>query len=91
MTTAWIEGVVPSPGRAQKRGREGAEGDAGLRSTVDAASDAVLSAPIGGGLVAEVRGENHVNSREEAGVSASGLVERASPRTLWLALLYRAD
>lgn len=55
-----------------------------LRSAVTL--DATFSLPLGRGLALSLRGENIINSRIEAGVSATGVIERASPRTLWLGL-----
>lgn len=48
--------------------------------------DAYLALPITGGLTLEVRGENLFDARVEAGISGADVVERATPRTLWIGL-----
>ncbi len=51
--------------------------------------DATLAVPIAGGFAAEARGENLLDARIEAGNSGNDIVERATPRTLWLGLRWR--
>jgi vitamin B12 transporter len=48
--------------------------------------DGALNLPLTRGLGLSLRAENITNTRIEAGVSATGVIERASPRTLWLGL-----
>jgi len=50
--------------------------------------DATLGAPIARGLTVELRGENIGNARVMAGISGNDIVERATPRTLWITLRY---
>jgi outer membrane receptor protein involved in Fe transport len=50
--------------------------------------DASLRLPVAAGFGIELRGENLADARVEAGISGPGVVERASPRTLWIALRY---
>ncbi len=50
--------------------------------------DGYAALPIAAGFVAELRGENLFDARVEAGVTGAGVVERATPRTLWLGLRY---
>lgn len=50
--------------------------------------DAVASAPVGKGFTVEVRGENLGNKLVEATIGTDGTIERATPRTLWIALKY---
>ncbi len=65
------------------------EDDLNQRRLDDATTvDAVISVPLGGGFSAEARAENLMNTRVEAAISGTGVVEYASPRTLWLALRY---
>jgi len=52
--------------------------------------DATLAVPLVAGFTAELRGENIGNRRIEAGISGAGIVERAAPRTIWIALRYDA-
>lgn len=66
------------------------EDDQNSRELADALTfDAVASLPLTGGLTAEARAENLTDARIEAGISGPGVIERASPRTLWLGLRYR--
>lgn len=48
--------------------------------------DAVASIPLRGRLRLEARGENLTNKRVVAGISGAGVIERATPRTLWIGL-----
>ena len=45
--------------------------------------------PLAAGLAIEARGENLTDERVVAGISGAGIVERATPRTLWLGLRWR--
>ncbi|MGI4730291.1 MAG: TonB-dependent receptor [Janthinobacterium lividum] len=51
--------------------------------------DARVALPVGHGLSVEARGENLFDEVVQAGTSGAGIVERATPRTVWLGLLYR--
>lgn len=55
-----------------------------LRSAVTL--DGVANIPLTRGLSLSLRAENITNTRIEAGVSATGVIERASPRTFWFGL-----
>lgn len=52
--------------------------------------DALGVVPIGRTLAIEVRAENLTNARVVAGISGAGVIERASPRTLWIGLSWRS-
>ena len=61
-----------------------------MRALADALTfDAVIRVPVAKGFAVEARGENLTDARIETGVSGTGIVERASPRTLWIGLSYR--
>jgi vitamin B12 transporter len=65
------------------------EDDQNLRTLDDALTlDARLAAPIAGRLSVEARAENITDTRVEAGISNDGVIERATPRTLWIGLRY---
>ena len=51
--------------------------------------DASAAIPIARGLALEARAENLGNERVVAGITGAGIVERATPRTLWLGLRLR--
>jgi vitamin B12 transporter len=51
--------------------------------------DAFAALPLSRRFAVELRAENLFDARVEAGVGGSGVVERALPRTLWLALRLR--
>jgi vitamin B12 transporter len=51
--------------------------------------DAVAATPLGQGLSVELRGENITDRRVEAAISGDGVIERATPRTLWIGLRYQ--
>ena len=51
--------------------------------------DALAEVPLGHGLAIEARGENLTDKEVIAGISGTGVLERATPRTLWLGLRWR--
>ncbi len=51
--------------------------------------DAVATLPLARAWTVEARAENMFDARVEAGISGNNIVERATPRTLWLGLRYR--
>ena len=66
------------------------EDDANARSLAPATTlDGYLALPITRALSVELRAENLTDARVEAGISGPGVVERATPRTLWLGLRLR--
>ena len=66
------------------------EDDLNARALADSLTfDAVLRVPVAQGFAIEARGENLGDARIETGVSGTGVVERASPRTLWIGFSYR--
>jgi outer membrane receptor protein involved in Fe transport len=52
-------------------------------------AEAVAVVPITPALAIEARGENLTGEEVVAGISGAGIVERATPRTLWLGLRWR--
>ncbi len=48
--------------------------------------DAVAAVPITDRISLSLRGENLTNARVETAVSAAGVIERASPRTIWIGI-----
>jgi outer membrane receptor protein involved in Fe transport len=46
--------------------------------------DATALIPLSHGFAVELRGENVTNTRVEAGISGDDIIERATPRTLWI-------
>lgn len=65
------------------------EDDQNLRVLDDAFTmDAVARVAVAGRFEIELRGENLANARVDAGISGANVVERATPRTLWIGLRY---
>lgn len=63
------------------------EDDSNSRRLNDAVTlDAVAVVPVTDRMSLFVRGENVTNARVETAISASGVIERAAPRTLWVGL-----
>ena len=63
------------------------EDDSNLRRLDDAVTlDAGAEIPLGKRLSLTLRGENLTDTRVEAAISGTGVVERATPRTLWVGL-----
>lgn len=52
--------------------------------------DATVRVPVAAGFSVDARAENLADARVEAGISGPGVIERASPRTLWIGLRYAA-
>jgi vitamin B12 transporter len=58
--------------------------DANIRSLRSAVTfDANASYPITDKLRAQIRGENVFDANVQAGISGNGVIERATPRTIW--------
>ncbi len=65
------------------------EDDGNSRRLADALTfDASAEIPVASRLTLTLRGENLANARVEAAISGAGLIERATPRTLWLGVRY---
>lgn len=63
------------------------EDDSNSRRLNDALTlDAVAVVPVTDRMSLFVRGENVTNSRVETAISATGVIERAAPRTIWVGL-----
>jgi outer membrane receptor protein involved in Fe transport len=63
------------------------EDDSNSRRLSDALTlDAVAVVPVTDRMSLFVRGENVTNARVETAISATGVIERAAPRTLWVGL-----
>lgn len=63
------------------------EDDGNSRKLGDALTlDAAAGIPVTQRLSITLRGENLTNTRVDAGISGAGIVERATPRTLWLGI-----
>jgi vitamin B12 transporter len=68
------------------------EDDSNTRTLAPATTlDGYLSLPLTAALALEARAENLFNERVEAGVSGADLVERATPRTLWIGVRLRGS
>lgn len=87
-TLGWAHGAVSASTTVRYVGAQ-FEDDQNVRSLQDALTlDARLAVTMAPRLTVELRGENLADARIEAGVSADGIVERATPRTLWVGLRY---
>lgn len=66
------------------------EDDLNLQRLPDALTvDAVGVLPLTPALALEARAENMTDERVVAGISSAGIIERGTPRTLWLGLRWR--
>jgi outer membrane receptor protein involved in Fe transport len=52
-------------------------------------ADAYLALPLTRAVAIEARAENVFDERVEAGIAGAGIIERATPRTLWIGLRLR--
>jgi len=65
------------------------EDDQNLRRLAPALTfDATARLPVARGFGVELRAENLADAQVEAGISGANVIERASPRTLWIAFSY---
>jgi outer membrane receptor protein involved in Fe transport len=86
---AWHDGER-SAGLALRYVAKQFEDDQNSRDLSDALTlDASVAWPLGGGFGLVARAENLTDARVEAGISATGIVERATPRTLWAGISYK--
>lgn len=89
-TLAWADADGPSLSATVRHSSSQFDDDQNTRSLApDTTLDARAALPLGRGIAVEVRGENLTDTEVQAGTSGVGIVERATPRTLWLGLLYR--
>lgn len=66
--------------------------DANSRNLADAiTADAMVHHRFGGGLALELRGENLFDTRIEAAISSAGIIEGATPRTIWFGVRWNFD
>ncbi len=67
------------------------EDDQNSRTLDDAVTvDAAVVVPVAAGFSIEARAENLANAQVDATVSGADIVERATPRTLWIGVRYGA-
>jgi len=66
------------------------EDDQNARTLADAVTfDMRVTIPVTSALSIEARGENLTDARVETAITGNGIVERATPRTLWIGFSYR--
>lgn len=83
-TLAWADAGYRVSGTARYVSSQ-YEDDLNARSLRDAVTfDALLAVPVTRRLSVEARGENLANTRVEAGVTGGNVIERATPRTVWI-------
>lgn len=88
-TLAWAEPEGPGASMTLRYVGRQYEDDQNTRVLDDALTlDAAATAPLAKGFALDLRAENIANARVEAGISGANLVERATPRTLWVGLRY---
>ena len=87
-TLGWRKGSAIISGTMRHVARQ-FDDDQNSRSLAPATNfDAYASLPITRRLAIEARAENIGDERVEAGISGGNIVERATPRTLWIGLRY---
>jgi len=88
-TLSWLRGADLGASLTARYMSGQFEDDLNQRRLDDAFTlDASVHAPLRTGLIAEARVENLTDTRVEATISSSDVVERATPRTFWIALRY---
>ena len=88
-TLAWAKPAGPGASIALRYIGRQYEDDQNSRTLKDVLTlDAAAAIPLTAGLSLDLRAENLANARVEAANSGAGLIERATPRTLWVGLRY---
>ncbi len=88
-TIGWREGGATASATLRRAAGQ-FEDDANTRRLAPATTlDGYASLPLTRTLAVEARAENLLNERVEAGITGADLVERATPRTIWLGLRLR--
>jgi outer membrane receptor protein involved in Fe transport len=89
-TIAWRNGAGARAALSARYTSSQYEDDLNEQLLPDALTfDAAAALPITRALALEARAENIGNERVIAGISGAGIVERATPRTIWIGLRYR--
>ena len=87
-TLGWRKGTAIVSGTVRHVARQ-FDDDQNTRTLAAATTfDAFASVGITPNLAIDLRAENIGNARVEAGISGANIVERATPRTLWVGLRY---
>jgi outer membrane receptor protein involved in Fe transport len=87
-TLAWREGAARGSLTVRYAGAQ-YEDDLNQQRLPDVLTfDAAAALPLGRRLSVEARAENIGNERVIAGISGNGILERATPRTLWIGIRY---
>lgn len=89
-TLAWVQPRRGASASLTVRHLSGQYEDDLNSRRLDAATtlDAAAAIPLAGGFAVELRAENLTDTLVEAGISGANILERASPRTLWIGLRY---
>lgn len=88
-TFGWRKGQMVVSGTVRHAATQ-FEDDANSRTLAPATTiDAVASVPIAAGLSLEARAENLFDERVETANTGADVVERATPRTIWIGLRFR--
>uniref|UniRef100_UPI0015753792 TonB-dependent receptor n=1 Tax=Sphingomonas bacterium TaxID=1895847 RepID=UPI0015753792 len=89
-TLAWARVDGPSLSATARHSSSRFDDDQNSRALAPATTlDTRAALPLGRGLAVEARAENLFDEEVQTGTSGAGIVERATPRTLWMGLLYR--
>ncbi len=87
-TIGWRKGTAVVSGTMRHVARQ-FDDDQNSRSLAAATTfDAYAALPVTRRLSIEARAENIADARVEAGISGAGIIERATPRTLWIGMRY---
>lgn len=86
---AWRRGGVVISGTVRHAARQ-FDDDLNTRALAPATTlDSYLALPATRALAVQLRGENLFDDRVEAGISGVNIIERATPRTVWIGLRLR--
>ncbi|WP_157215996.1 TonB-dependent receptor [Flavisphingomonas formosensis] len=88
-TLGWARPLGPSAALTLRYVANQYEDDQNSRTLKNAVTlDAVVNVPLRHDFSLQLRGENVTNTRVDATISGANLIERATPRTLWIGFRY---
>lgn len=90
-TLGWAQGGAALSATVRHVARQYDDDQNSRRLAPATTLDGYAVLPIASGLSVEARAENLFDARVEAGISGANVVERATPRTLWLGVRAKLD
>ena len=90
-TLGWERGGAALSASVRHVGRQFDDDQNSRRLAPATTLDGYAALPLVKGLTLEARAENLFDARVEAGISGANIIERATPRTLWIGVRVKLD